>query len=155
MAFSWIRGFIKKSTDTVRLRQLNLEKLEAREVRAEAAVHAGAEREVAVVLAVEHELVGPFEHHSNELPWRETIADVVVIPEDADGHISLEVLEQRLHEYADRPLRIGIWPDVAGSERVDDAHAVDLAEDSGPQLVARGDEMAVAPQLNARPEARQ
>ena len=51
--------------------------------------------------------VGPFEHHSNELPWRETIADVVVIPEDADGHISLEVLEQRLQEYADRPLRIG------------------------------------------------
>src|SRR5436190_15219931 len=26
--------------------------------------------------------VGPFEHHSNELPWRETIADVVVIQED-------------------------------------------------------------------------
>ncbi len=31
--------------------------------------------------------IGPFEHHSNELPWRESIADVVVIPEDADGHI--------------------------------------------------------------------
>ena len=30
---------------------------------------------------------GPFEHHSNELPWRESIADVVVIPQDADGHI--------------------------------------------------------------------
>jgi len=27
----------------------------------------------------------PYEHHSNELPWRESIADVVVIPEDADG----------------------------------------------------------------------
>ena len=26
--------------------------------------------------------IGPFEHHSNELPWRESIADVVVIPED-------------------------------------------------------------------------
>ena len=33
--------------------------------------------------------IGPFEHHSNELPWRESIADVVVIPEDADGHIDL------------------------------------------------------------------
>ena len=33
--------------------------------------------------------VGPFEHHSNELPWRETIADVVDIPADADGHIDL------------------------------------------------------------------
>ena len=31
--------------------------------------------------------IGPFEHHSNELPWRESIADVVVIHEDADGHI--------------------------------------------------------------------
>src|SRR5919108_5778739 len=26
--------------------------------------------------------IGPFEHHSNELPWRESIADVVVIQED-------------------------------------------------------------------------
>src|SRR5262249_32688689 len=33
--------------------------------------------------------IGPFEHHSNELPWRESIADVVVIHEDADGHIDL------------------------------------------------------------------
>src|SRR3954464_14847501 len=31
--------------------------------------------------------LGPFEHHSNEVPWRETIADVVMIHEDADGHI--------------------------------------------------------------------
>ena len=31
--------------------------------------------------------IGPFEHHSNELPWRESICDVVRIPEDADGHI--------------------------------------------------------------------
>ena len=51
--------------------------------------------------------VGPFEHHSNELPWRESIADVVVIPEDPDGHIDLSVLESRLVAYADRPLRIG------------------------------------------------
>src|SRR4051794_36391850 len=26
--------------------------------------------------------IGPFEHHSNELPWRESIADVVLIPQD-------------------------------------------------------------------------
>ena len=51
--------------------------------------------------------VGPYEHHSNELPWRETIADVVEIPADADGHIDLAVLTSRLEEYADRPLRIG------------------------------------------------
>jgi len=51
--------------------------------------------------------VGPFEHHSNELPWRETIADVVVIPEDADGHISLEHLQAALVAHAERPLKIG------------------------------------------------
>src|SRR5215471_19327624 len=28
--------------------------------------------------------IGPFEHHSNELPWRESIADVVSIPADSD-----------------------------------------------------------------------
>ena len=27
--------------------------------------------------------IGPYEHHSNELPWRESIADVVEIREDA------------------------------------------------------------------------
>jgi selenocysteine lyase/cysteine desulfurase len=51
--------------------------------------------------------VGPFEHHSNELPWRETIADVVTIHEDADGHVDLAHLEAALVEYAHRPLLIG------------------------------------------------
>jgi selenocysteine lyase/cysteine desulfurase len=51
--------------------------------------------------------VGPFEHHSNELPWRESIADVVEIPADPDGHIDLDVLEAELIAYEDRPLRIG------------------------------------------------
>lgn len=51
--------------------------------------------------------VGPYEHHSNELPWRESIADVVEINEDADGQIDLTELEERLVEYAERPLKIG------------------------------------------------
>ena len=51
--------------------------------------------------------VGPFEHHSNELPWRESIADVVTIPEDADGHIDLDRLECELVAHADRSLKIG------------------------------------------------
>ncbi|HSG14576.1 MAG TPA: aminotransferase class V-fold PLP-dependent enzyme [Gaiellaceae bacterium] len=51
--------------------------------------------------------VGPFEHHSNELPWRESIADVVEIREDADGHVDLEMLEDELSRHADRPLKIG------------------------------------------------
>jgi selenocysteine lyase/cysteine desulfurase len=51
--------------------------------------------------------IGPFEHHSNELPWRESIAEVVVIPEDTDGHVDVERLEAELRRHADRPLRIG------------------------------------------------
>lgn len=51
--------------------------------------------------------IGPFEHHSNELPWRESIAEVVTIREDADGHIDPAHLERELVRYKDRPLRIG------------------------------------------------
>ncbi len=51
--------------------------------------------------------IGPYEHHSNEIPWRESIADVVTIPQDTDGHIDLDRLRAALEEYADRPLRIG------------------------------------------------
>jgi selenocysteine lyase/cysteine desulfurase len=51
--------------------------------------------------------VGPYEHHSNELPWRESIADVVVIGEDADGHIDLADLRRQLARFAGRPVRIG------------------------------------------------
>ena len=54
-------------------------------------------------------LVGPFEHHSNELPWRESIADLVTIREDRDGHVDLEALEAALREHRDRPLVIGAF----------------------------------------------
>lgn len=53
--------------------------------------------------------VGPFEHHSNELPWRESVCDVVRIPEDSDGHIDTEVLRAELVRHAERPLRIGAF----------------------------------------------
>ena len=51
--------------------------------------------------------IGPYEHHSNELPWRESIADVVVIHEDRDGQIDATQLAIELNRYADRPVRIG------------------------------------------------
>ena len=54
-------------------------------------------------------LVGPFEHHSNELPWRESIADLVTIPEDRDGHVDLEALEAALREHRERPMVIGAF----------------------------------------------
>jgi selenocysteine lyase/cysteine desulfurase len=51
--------------------------------------------------------VGPYEHHSNELPWRESIADVVEIPLGPDGGLDLDDLAAQLQRYRDRPLRIG------------------------------------------------
>lgn len=51
--------------------------------------------------------VGPYEHHSNELPWRESIADVVEIELDPSGHVDLGSLRNALIAYADRPVRIG------------------------------------------------
>ena len=51
--------------------------------------------------------LGPYEHHSNEISWRETIADVVTIHEDADGAHRPEELAEQLEKYAERPLKIG------------------------------------------------
>jgi len=51
--------------------------------------------------------IGPYEHHSNEIPWRETIADVVVIDEDRDGRIDEAHLVRELEAYRGRPLKIG------------------------------------------------
>jgi Aminotransferase class-V len=61
--------------------------------------------------------VGPYEHHSNELPWRESIAEVVVIGEDADGHIDLADLESQLRRYAQRPVLIGSLRGPPGCRR--------------------------------------
>ena len=51
--------------------------------------------------------IGPYEHHSNELPWRETIADVVTIAEDQDGRIDQAHLARELARHAARPLKVG------------------------------------------------
>jgi selenocysteine lyase/cysteine desulfurase len=51
--------------------------------------------------------IGPYEHHSNELPWRESIGDVVTIDEDADGHIDIDQLATELARHVDRPVKIG------------------------------------------------
>ncbi|MFK5980498.1 MAG: aminotransferase class V-fold PLP-dependent enzyme [Rhizobiaceae bacterium] len=54
-------------------------------------------------------LVGPYEHHSNILPWRESGAEVVDIPEGEGGGPDLEVLESKLKFYQGRPLVIGAF----------------------------------------------
>jgi selenocysteine lyase/cysteine desulfurase len=51
--------------------------------------------------------IGPYEHHSNDLPWRESLCDVVTIHEDSDGHIDQSHLREMLALYAKRPLKIG------------------------------------------------
>ena len=69
--------------------------------------------------------IGPFEHHSNELPWRESIADVVTIREDADGHIDLAHLRAELAAHADRPLRIGSFSAASNvTGIVSDTHGI-------------------------------
>ncbi|WP_291731187.1 aminotransferase class V-fold PLP-dependent enzyme [Leisingera sp. F5] len=51
--------------------------------------------------------IGPYEHHSNILPWRESKAEVVEIPEAAEGGADLAVLELALKQHADSDLKIG------------------------------------------------
>ncbi|TVU51287.1 hypothetical protein EJB05_02698, partial [Eragrostis curvula] len=50
--------------------------------------------------------VGPYEHHSNLLSWRRSLADVVEIGVDDDGLIDVAALRRALAspEYADRPM---------------------------------------------------
>ncbi|KAG0072472.1 hypothetical protein BGZ89_005862 [Linnemannia elongata] len=53
------------------------------------------------------------EHHSNLLPWRDSRADVVVIPENSDHRLDLAILEEQLILHHDRPLKLGSF--TAGS----------------------------------------
>ncbi|WP_406649279.1 aminotransferase class V-fold PLP-dependent enzyme [Aliisedimentitalea scapharcae] len=51
--------------------------------------------------------LGPYEHHSNILPWRESGAQVIEIPEAQDGGVDLDALEQALKTHAHSDLKIG------------------------------------------------
>jgi selenocysteine lyase/cysteine desulfurase len=51
--------------------------------------------------------IGPYEHHSNILPWRESKAQVIEIPEGPTGGPDLRVLAQALKEHGDCDLKIG------------------------------------------------
>lgn len=52
--------------------------------------------------------VGPYEHHSNEISWRDGLCEIVEVDLDDEGHIDLKHLEQLLQkpEYHNRK-RIG------------------------------------------------
>ncbi|MEQ8801454.1 MAG: aminotransferase class V-fold PLP-dependent enzyme, partial [Haliea sp.] len=76
--------------------------------------------------------IGPYEHHSNELPWRESIAELEVIPLDTRGGIDQQALASALGRHAHRSLLIGsfsaasnvtgIKSDVAAVTRLLKAH---------------------------------
>lgn len=51
--------------------------------------------------------IGPYEHHSNILPWRESKAEVVLIPEDPSGGPDLKALQAALVEHRGCDLKIG------------------------------------------------
>ncbi|WP_410608257.1 aminotransferase class V-fold PLP-dependent enzyme [Amycolatopsis sp. lyj-109] len=94
--------------------------------------------------------LGPFEHHSNELLWRESSCDVVTIPEDADGGVSRNALRAELVRHAARPLKIGSFSAASNvTGIVSDAPAIsDLLHEHG--ALAFWDCAAAAPHGGVR-----
>lgn len=52
---------------------------------------------------------GPYEHHSNILPWRESGAEIIEIPEGTHGGPDLPALAAALDGYGDAALKIGTF----------------------------------------------
>ena len=70
-------------------------------------------------------LVGPYEHHSNELPWRETAADVIRIPLDPAGGIDQRALTETLRQHRNRSLVIGSFSAASNVTGIQsDVHAI-------------------------------
>ena len=70
--------------------------------------------------------IGPYEHHSNEISWRESLATTVEIRMDANGNIDLAHLEKLLQDpaYQDR-LRIGSFSAASNVTGIrSDVHAI-------------------------------
>lgn len=72
-------------------------------------------------------ILGPYEHHSNILPWRESGAEIIEIGEAPEGGPDTEALRHALGRYAGRPIVCafsaasnitGIVADVAGITRL-------------------------------------
>jgi selenocysteine lyase/cysteine desulfurase len=47
------------------------------------------------------------EHHSNQVPWYEINADVVILPPDENNLVDPKILSKELEKYSDRSLKIG------------------------------------------------
>ena len=50
--------------------------------------------------------VSHMEHHSNQTSWLETIADVVIVPPDDQGLVSIENFENAIRQYQNRKQKI-------------------------------------------------
>lgn len=53
--------------------------------------------------------VGPFEHHSNDLIWREAQVELVRIPADAEGRPDVDALRAALARFPDERLKLGAF----------------------------------------------
>ncbi len=51
--------------------------------------------------------ISHMEHHSNHVPWMETIAEVVILKCDDNKLVCPEILKETVEKYKDRPLLIG------------------------------------------------
>ena len=70
-------------------------------------------------------VVGPYEHHSNELPWRESVAEVVEVGLGPDGTPDLDELADVLAANEHRPLLLGAFSAASNVTGVlTDVHAV-------------------------------
>ncbi len=49
------------------------------------------------------------EHHSNDITWRETVAETVYVDFDEQGRVSLDHLDRLLEKHEARPLKIGTF----------------------------------------------
>lgn len=76
-------------------------------------------------------IIGPYEHHSNILPWRESGAEVLQVVEGPEGGPDLQALEEVLITHAGRPIIgafsamsnvTGIVTDVTKTTRLLKAH---------------------------------
>jgi Aminotransferase class-V len=76
--------------------------------------------------------IGPYEHHSNELPWRESVADVVTIRDDDEGRVDVEHLEHELRRHSDRRVKIGSFSAASNVTGIvtEVAHRVGEAEEA-------------------------
>ncbi|MGY6633704.1 MAG: aminotransferase class V-fold PLP-dependent enzyme [Alkalilacustris sp.] len=99
--------------------------------------------------------VGPYEHHSNDLPWRESGARLVRVPLDAAGGICLSALGEALAAHAGAGLKIGafsaasnvtgVLTDLAAVARLLHAHGARFVCDfaaAGPYVPIRLSESA-------------